>query len=664
MRNLYFLLIGLLCFVNAHAQLNVSPLERKISVNIDNKKTEDIFLYIAEKAAFDFSYGSKAFDKNKIASLHVTNVTVRRALDLLFENRVNYKVRGNHIILTAAPEPLAVSAVAAPPKKTEYKLSGYITDQKTGYILRDVTIVDTARIEAVISDVYGFYSLTMPAGKQPVNIRIKRIGYFDTTISITPNSNLTADIALRPIPPPEPIVISPGRATDSLYAITGEAPDSTSAEFKRIRFEWANGLLNRAQRIQFSNLKDDVFKGNSQVSLVPGISTRGLLTGKTRNKYSFNLIAGYTGGTDVFEIGGALNIDRGDVKYVQIAGAANVVMGNVEGVQAAGAFNLVTEKVKGVQLAGCGNFALDSMYGIQLSGAVNVSQKYIYGIQGAGSVNGIIGNANCIQVSGAVNAIQGHLTGAQVSGWLNYAKKIDGLQAAGGANFVIDTMNTVQLAGAYNYGTSGKGVQIAGAVNWMKYDIEGVQFSALLNRTGKLNGFQVGTFNICKEYQSGAVFGVLSFVKNGVHQIEISGNEKGFLTASFRTGIPRFYNIVSVGRGVQTNHPYWSVGYGAGTRFNLNQKQTLRLTVDYTVSQINRSSWTLSRSSLMQLTPKFEWAPVSTFAIAAGPVLNYYTNNNQENWFTPYIGNVLYEKVGSANTRRLWIGASVSIRFL
>ncbi|MCA6361515.1 MAG: hypothetical protein IM638_00620 [Bacteroidetes bacterium] len=655
--------IFILLFASVHAQVSTTPLERKITLKAENKRTEDIFLLIADKAGFDYSYSQHAFDRNRITTLNVINETVRRALDKLFENSVNYKVRGNHLILVAAPAPLP-PVVVTPPKKVEYKVSGYITDKRSGYVLRDVTVVDTARIVAVLSDVYGFYSLTVPAGKESMHLRVKRIGYFDTTITITPKSNLTADIALRPIPAPEPIFNAQEQRTDSLYGVTNAAPDSVSTEFNRLRFEWANGLLNRAQRIQFSNLKDDVFKGNSQVSLVPGLSTRGLLTGKTRNKYSFNVLAGYTGGTDVFELGGILNFDRGDVQYVQIAGAANVVTGNMKGVQAAGAFNIVTEKTTGVQLAGCGNFALDTMRGMQVSGAVNLANNYFYGVQGASSVNGILGNAQCTQVSGAVNAIYGHLDGIQVAGSVNYAKQISGMQVSGAINAVTDTMHAIQVAAFVNYGSSGKAGQLAGGINWIKYDLEGFQFAGFLNRTNRLNGFQIAPFNICKQYESGAIFGVMSFVKNGVHQLEISGNEKGYLNASFRSGIPRFYNILVAGIGVLPDHPYWSIGYGAGTRFNLNQKKNLRLTVDYTSQHINRSAITFRRSTLVQLTPRVEWAPVSTFSIAAGPVVNLYTNSTTENWFTPYIGSPFYQKTTPEYTRRAWIGASLAFRFL
>lgn len=663
MRVIIFLLTVFLCVKNIHAQTNLPPLERRITIDADNKRAEDIFIRIAETAAFDYTFSSNAFDRNKITSLHVANVTVRRALDQLFENRVTYKVRGNHVVLLAAPAPLPIAA--APPKKAEYKLSGYITDQSTGYILPDVSIVDTARISAVISDRYGYYSLVIPAGKKPVNIRIKRIGYFDTTIAVTPSSNLTADIALRRIPPAEPIVYIPQNKADSISAFAAnQATDSTSVEFKRMRFEWANGMLSRAQRIQFVNLKDDVFKGKSQISLVPFVSTNGLLTGKTRNKFSFNIIAGYTGGTDVLEIGGVLNVDRGDVKNVQLAGAANVVIGKLDGVQAAGAFNIVTQKVNGMQLAGSANFALDSVEGVQLSGAVNIVNGYLLGVQGSGAVNGVIGNMYGVQVGGTGNAVWGDIRGFQVGGWGNYAKNCRGMQIAGGMNCVMDTATIMQLAGGLNYANVNNGLQISGAANICENSCRGMQISGLYNYAGTLNGSQIGVINRCKNYESGLIVGFMSFVQNGVHQLEVSGDENIFLSAAFKTGIPRFYNIISAGRSFKNDQFIWSLGYGAGTRFNLNQKKTFRISIDYLIQHVNNESWSSYKSNWHQLKPMAEWAPSPKFSVAIGPTVNWYINQADKTWFTPYIGDPFFEKIKNGNQHRLWIGASVAVRFL
>lgn len=662
MRTLTSLLFFLFCIGSLQAQLSVPPLERKISIDQKNKRAEDIFLAIAEKASFDYSYNPATYDRNKITSLTVTNVTVRRALDQLFENRLTYKVRGNHVMLLPAPAPLAVTP--NPTKKVEYKISGYVTDKATGFVLPDVSVVDTARIIAVISDRYGFYSLAMPAGKNAVRLRVKRTGYFDTTIVVVPSSNFTADVALRRIPQAEAISKSQDAKNDTLIAFTTAPIDTSSAEFKRMRFEWANNMLSRAQRLQFINLKDDVFKGKSQVSLLPFVSTNGLLTGKTRNKFSFNIIAGYTGGTDVLEIGGLLNIDRGDVKNVQIAGGANVVIGNVEGVQTAGAFNIVSKQVYGMQIAGSGNVVLDSMEGVQLTGGVNMVNNYMLGVQGSGAVNGVVGNMFGAQVGGTGNMVLGNFRGIQIGGWGNYAKNASGFQLAGGINYVNDTLRKVQLAGAFNYADISEGIQISGAVNVCNTACSGLQISPLYNQTHTLNGTQIGIINNCKNYESGLIFGFLSFVTNGVHQLDISSDEHAFLTTSFRTGVPRFYNILIAGKGFQNDASIWSLGYGAGTRFNLNPQKTFRIALDYMIQHVNHEGWSDYTSEWHQLKPTVEWAPFEKFCVAMGPTFNWYQNRADRNWFAPYVGKPIFEKTQNGNQHRLWIGATLSVRFL
>lgn len=675
MKPIAALLVCFLLSLLVQAQPNVPPTERIVTIAIDNKRAEDIFLLIADKADFDYSYNSQAFDRNRITSLHVTNTTVRRTLDKLFENLVNYKVRGNHILLQAAPAPLPVAA-AAPPKKIDYRISGYITDERTGKPLPDVSVVDTTRVTAVISDPYGFYSLTVPAGKTPISVSIRHIGYFDTTITIMPSSNLVVDLRMKAIPPLQPITAIPD---SSLMAIRPVGVDSVTDPYKiPTRFSWINSLLSRAQRIQFVNLKNDVFRGNAQVSLMPYLSTNGLLAGKTTNNFSFNIIAGYSGGTNGLEIGGLLNIDRGDVKYVQVAGGGNIVIGNLTGVQAAGAFNVVTQKVNGVQLAGSNNFAFDSVRGAQFAGTTNINRGYMYGVQGSGTLNVVTGNFEGIQVSGGGNVVLKHLTGAQVAGWGNYTQTTNGFQVAGALNLNKKELTGFQIAGGMNLSENSSGVQFAGLGNVVFDTSSGAQVAglfnvanvmigvqvALYNNASQVNGVQLGLVNICDSFSSGFTGGLLSVVRNGVHQLEIGSTENAFLTAAFRTGIPRFYNILLVGRGVRTESFIWTVGYGVGTRFNLSKNGRFRLTVDYTIQHVNNDVWTKYNSDWHRLQPQFEWAPARKFSMAVGPTINWYYSKADRNWFSPYIGSTFLDTTRNGNRHQLWVGASLAVRFL
>lgn len=74
-----------------------------------------------------------------------------------------------------------------------YTLSGYVSDANTGERLIGATVLDTLHQQGLATNTYGFYSLTLPAGK--IILRVSYLGYQeqyytldlarDTTLSLT-----------------------------------------------------------------------------------------------------------------------------------------------------------------------------------------------------------------------------------------------------------------------------------------------------------------------------------------------------------------------------------------------------------------------------------------------------------------------------------------------
>ncbi|RZM21055.1 MAG: hypothetical protein EOO88_34405 [Pedobacter sp.] len=92
------------------------------------------------------------------------------------------------------------------------------------------------------------------------------------------------------------------------------------------------------------------------------------------NKFSLNVIGGYTAGVDGLELGGLFNINRRNTKYLQLAGVFNLVGGNMSGLQIAGVSNQVLDTVKGVQIAGFINKAESQVSGLQIAALTNKAQ--------------------------------------------------------------------------------------------------------------------------------------------------------------------------------------------------------------------------------------------------------------------------------------------------
>ncbi|MDN3205260.1 hypothetical protein [Algoriphagus sediminis] len=261
-----------------------------------------------------------------------------------------------------------------------------------------------------------------------------------------------------------------------------------------------------------------------QISLVPFLGTNGVNSGATINDYSFNILGGFSAGTNKLEMAGLFNINRSDVKYAQFAGVFNQVNGKMEGAQFAGVINSTLGSVNGFQAAGVTNFTTGAVEGAQLAGVLNFTTRSVKGFQGAGVMNFAVGSVEGTQLSGVSNFAIGDVKGAQVSGVLNFARKVDGAQVA-----------------LFNYSDSISGVPV----------------------------------------------GLLSIVRSGYHTLELSTNEVMPLNLSWRTGVRPFYNILIAGIRPEIDEKVtWSFGYGIGTAPRLGKKTYLN--IEATTEQVTK----------------------------------------------------------------------------
>ena len=197
-------------------------------------------------------------------------------------------------------------------------------------------------------------------------------------------------------------------------------------------------LISSKQKIQNLNLKRFYTTRTWQMSFFPPYSTHGRLNAQVVNRYSINLLGGYSGGTDVFEFGGIYNMNKGNVKYFQ----------------GAGIFNLVGGQVRGFQMAGIFNYVQDTVVGFQGAGIANIAKKQFVGTQ----FGGLYCQANSIegtQLAGIANITKHHVDGVQVAGIFNKANSISGMQI--GLVNVVTEENTGSSFGLINISKGKKG---------------------------------------------------------------------------------------------------------------------------------------------------------------------------------------------------------------
>ncbi|TXD36546.1 hypothetical protein FRC98_11955 [Lujinxingia vulgaris] len=218
------------------------------------------------------------------------------------------------------------------------------------------------------------------------------------------------------------------------------------------------------------------------LDLFPYVGTSSALPDAPR-VVSFNMVGGLSGGTRLFELGGALNINTGDVRGVQVGGAANINRASRAGVQVGGALNLNGGQVSGV------------------------------GVGGAANING--GDVAGVQVGGALNVNRGDVAGVQVGGAANI----------NGGDF--------------------RGVQVGGALNLTRGDMHGLQIGAVNITGGKARGFQIGAVNIADGEHVGIA--AVGIYRGGYVYPQVDVSDEGFVQAGIRHGAGAFYHSYALG---------------------------------------------------------------------------------------------------------------------
>ena len=370
------------------------------------------------------------------------------------------------------------------------------------------------------------------------------------------------------------------------------------------------------------NISDTLYR-DIQISFLPFLGSNGRLSGNVINDYSINILGGYSLGTKQIELGFFFNIDRGDVSFLQVAGFGNLVGGNVYGAQGAGFFNLNRGDVKAAQFAGFANINLGEARGVQVTAGANVNFK-----------------------------------------------SADGVLAAGFANFTYGSSYGVQVAGFGNFQVEDyRGSQISGFMNIASNRISGSQISPFYNHGKNVRGTQIGLFNTADSL-GGVPIGLVSFVKYGYHKLEVSADEVFYTNIAFRTGLNKFYNILSAGMMPQQTtdgQNVWTFGYGIGTAPKLTKWWYLNF--DLTSQQVNKGSFTNELSLLNKLHAGFDFQVAKKFSITIGATLNGYltktTFTDYANLFTNYQPKIIRDQNISPDLNlKMWWGAKVGLRFL
>jgi len=471
-------------FFSARAQ---SMLDTPISVQADKKPLGKILEIMEQKGNFRFAYYSKLVAKDSLVSIHADQSTVKEVLDQLLKNKYEYKESKGFIILRYAPLELALVLEKNSVVGEHQVVNGYITDVKTNKRIENASVYERNALQSTLTDKEGFFELKLKNIPQTIELTVVKENYKTiTTIFLSE------------------IKIQMGARKSNEDYVDG---DFSAVERTGIgRF-----FISSRQKIQSLNLGGLISEVPVQASLIPSLSTRGMMNSQINSSFSLNLLGGYTGGVRGVEMAGLYNINRMNVHALQMAGLFNTVGGSVKGVQLAGIYNNVFGDLNGLQMSGIHNSVKGSQIGLQISGIYNHVQLDAKGIQIAAIYNNVNGSQNGLQISGIYNAGHQKVRGMQIAG-LNYAKELDGLQIG------------------------------------------------LINITGSPSGYS---------------FGLLNFKKGGYQKFSVTRNEISDINLAIKTGDNKLYTILMAGKSERTNEEkLTSFGFGLGKNILLGNRLT------------------------------------------------------------------------------------------
>ncbi len=608
MRRFFFLGIFFVSFAFPLAAQSI--LDKRVSVKVTQQRLDDVLTIIGNKGGFSFSYNSTILKRDSLVSLAANDLTVRQILNQLFNGNYEYKQSGNYIILRRIALQVTTITQKDPVEDKTYNIAGYVVNSETGERVPHASIYEKQHLVATLTDINGNFHIRLKSKHRTASLAVSRDAYEDTTVLVEPKYDMKLVIAIVPE------IKETYTATPNIYEqvdtfsakVAGDMDTASVAKEKAGEADevekTAAGkfLLSARQKIQSLNLKNFFTEKPVQLSVIPGVSTQGIMSPQVISNFSFNLVGGYTGGVRGMEVGGVFNLNRTDVRYLQAAGVFNVVGGSFLGLQAAGVHNNVLKNLTGLQVAGVSNYA------------------------------------------------KGKLTGAQVAGVYNHTS---------------DSVNGLQIAGVANYSRKkNNGVQIAGLGNFSNREIKGIQIAGVFNYAKRMKGVQIGLINVSDSID-GLGIGLINIVFKGYHKLTVSTNEIVDATVAFKTGSRSFYNILLAGTQVHNRDKgrLWTFGYGLGTAMKLDT--WLSVHPELTSQYLYLGTWDyLNLLNKLQLNLNIQLG--KRFALFGGPSFTVYYSDQlvAVNGFAFSLPPAGYKTfaIGLDKTRS-WIGWNAGISF-
>jgi hypothetical protein len=290
---------------------------------------------------------------------------------------------------------------------------------------------------------------------------------------------------------------------------------------------------------------------------------------------------------------------------------------------------------------------------------VQITFAYPIGTNGMNSME----NSNNFSFN-ILYGLNGGLNGAEIGSILNYNKRqVTGFQLSGVTNIDMESANGLLISGILNYTKeNSKGFQLS-TVNFSANEFSGLQLG-FFNHTKKLKGTQVGIINIVSNENNGIPVGLISIVKNGHFEFELTGGEVIYSNLSYKMGIKKLHTIFSAGYSSFKNNPVYSLGIGFGSEIPLTGKHNL--SVNLTANSIAyNNSWPDNLNLLNRLVINYMYSLNNKLSLLAGPSINLYLTKEKVDgaYGTLHLPYTISNDTWSDGKLFMWIGFNAGLSY-
>lgn len=173
----------LLLWIALTAMLYVNGQQAEITFKVEREPLHKILNLLSSQYHFTFAYSSDQVDVNQLISGSFQNENIETVLQQLFTGTdISYAVYGSRVVLFKN-------------RDHRYLISGRIREKGTGELLIGVIVNTNPPKAGSVTNGYGFYSLSLPAGVYQLQFNYAGFNVAVRTVNIT--ESVTLDVELE-----------------------------------------------------------------------------------------------------------------------------------------------------------------------------------------------------------------------------------------------------------------------------------------------------------------------------------------------------------------------------------------------------------------------------------------------------------------------------------